>query len=521
MIITTICGNGIAKYSGDDGPANLATLNSPSSIAFSSNNELLIADTLNMRIRKIAQNGMIYTIAGNGTQGYDGDGNLAIACTLNKPMGLTLTAQDDILIADTNNHVIRKVTIATGLIDTIVGSGVSGFSGDGSLAINAQLNSPIGLAITVSELYIADNGNRRVRKVTFANNVISTIAGRGQEALFDGDLVPADMTNLASPLGVSLSLDGQSVLVSDFGHQRIRSVNLKNGRIIDTIAGNGKANFSGDGGPAKSASINYPSGIFIQSNGDLLIADTFNHRIRQVSAGNQMITTIAGTDSTFGEGNTNSQNSMLNYPNGIAVSSTTKEIYICDTRHHRIRKIDSSGKISTVVGTGVVGDSGADGVTPGTLAQINTPRGMTISEATNEIYFADSLNHKIKKINGNTGTVITVAGNGQFNFSGDGGLVVDASLGAPTDVEMSVATNELYIADSKNIRIRKVNLTSGMITTISGNGTFANDPASGDMGNAQNALFREPNSISVSSSGNELYIADPYSNRIRKIDFIT
>ncbi|KAG2388905.1 hypothetical protein C9374_000344 [Naegleria lovaniensis] len=524
MIITTICGNGIDKYSGDDGPANLATLNGPTSISFSSNNELLIADTLNMRIRKIAQNGMIYTVAGNGTQGYDGDGNLATACTLNTPKGLALTLQNDILISDTLNHVIRKVTVATGVIDTIVGSGVAGFSGDGSLPRTCQLNSPMGLAFSPnsenSELYIADQSNRRVRKVSFSTNTITTIAGRGQEELFNGDSVPADMTNLASPLGVSLSLDEQ-VIVSDYGYQRIRSVNVKNGRMIDTMAGSGTPGFSGDNGSAKSASFNYPSGIFMKSNGDLLISDTFNHRIRKIDASNGVITTIAGTDSTFGEGDTNSQNSMLNYPNGIAVSTLTREVYISDTRHHRIRKIDANGRISTVVGTGVAGDSGADGVTSGTLAQINAPRGIAISEATNEIYFADSLNNKIKKINGNSGTVITVAGNGQFNFSGDGGLALDASLGTPTDVALSLATNELFIADSKNIRIRKLSLATGIITTISGNGTFAIDPASGDFGNAQNALFREPTSISLTSSGNELYIADPYSSRIRKIDFIS
>lgn len=274
-IISTVAGNGTAGFLGDGAVATSARLNHPSGLYVDGSGTIYIADSDNNRIRKVLTSGVIITIAGN-SMGYSGDGGIATSAQLWNPTGLYVNASGDVFIADANNNRIRKITASTGIITTIAGGG--SVLGDGGLATNAKLNNPVGVWVDVSDnVYIADLGNYRVRKITASTGIITTIAGDGTTN-FSIDGVLATSTAI-DPLGVSVDGYGNIYTISTAG-SRVRKINSSTG-IINTIAGNGNLGFSGDGGIAKNAQINAssPCGIWA-GNGDVFIPDTENNRVR-------------------------------------------------------------------------------------------------------------------------------------------------------------------------------------------------------------------------------------------------
>lgn len=279
--ISTLAGTGVAGFSGDGGIGTSAQLNNPTGVAVYKTQSLYIADRSNHRIRKIdLATGNITTIAGTGVAGFSGDGSAATAAQLNNPTSVIVDNSGNIYITDLSNHRIRKITIATGNINTIAGTGTAGFSGDGAAATAAQINSPAGIALDTSgNIYITDQGNQRVRKITIAIGNISTIAGTGT-AGFSGDSAAATIAQLNNPSGIAVDISGD-VYVSDQSNQRIRAISIVSGNI-NTIAGTGIAGFSGDGGSALLAQLNAPSGISIDKKGDILLADRSNHRLRKL-----------------------------------------------------------------------------------------------------------------------------------------------------------------------------------------------------------------------------------------------
>ena len=278
-IISTVAGNGIRGYSGDSGQATAAELNYPSGITVDDSGNIFIADFYNYRIRKVTTKGIIYTIAGDSTQGYSGDGGAATAAELSYPSGVALDAKGNIYIADMGNNRIRIVNKA-GVINTIAGNGNSGYSGDGGLATAAELNSPYGLTVDIfGNIYIADNLNNRIRKINNAG-IISTIAGNGT-AGYSGDGIVATMAELYSPFGVSVDSLGD-IYIADEINNRIRKINSTG--IISTIAGNGTQGYSGDGGPATAAEINSPPGVAVDASGNIYIADYGNQRVRKINS---------------------------------------------------------------------------------------------------------------------------------------------------------------------------------------------------------------------------------------------
>lgn len=284
-VITTVAGNGTYSFSGDGGDAGAAPLSIPWGVAADSAGNLYIADTGNMRVRKVAD-GVISTLAGNGTWGFSGDNGTATNAQLSNPFGVTVDSAGNVYIADTLNNRIRKV--ANGVITTVAGNGTPGFSGDGGPAISARLSISIaGVAVnTAGNLYIADMFNNCIRKV--ANGTITTVAGDGA-LRFGGDSGPAANAQLYDPYGVAVDAAGD-VYIADTLNNRIRKVS--NG-VVSTVAGNGTAGFSGDNGPAISAQLFTPIAVAVDSAGNLYIADINNFRIRKVSNG--VITTVPGT----------------------------------------------------------------------------------------------------------------------------------------------------------------------------------------------------------------------------------
>jgi sugar lactone lactonase YvrE len=288
-IITTVAGDGpscssfscIGGFSGDGGPATSATLNYPAGIAVDASGNLFFADSQNNRIRKVSASGIITTIAGNGTQGFSGDGGPAAAAALNNPLGVAVDASGNLFFADSQNNRIRKVS-ASGIITTVAGNGPAGssggFSGDGGPATSAALYYPYGVAIGASgNIFIADTFNGRIRKVSASSGIISTVAGNGTLG-FSGDGGPATSAALPGPYGVAVDVAGNLFISSGPNIYKVSASG-----IITTVAGIDISGFSGDGGPAISAAFDSPYGVALDASGDLFIADSYNNRIREVS----------------------------------------------------------------------------------------------------------------------------------------------------------------------------------------------------------------------------------------------
>ncbi|MBS1587011.1 MAG: T9SS type A sorting domain-containing protein [Bacteroidetes bacterium] len=278
-IITTFAGTGVNGFSGDNGPAISAQLNYPLYVAVDSKDNVYVSDASNHRIRKIDTNGVITTFAGNGTGGFGGDNGPATLASLYAPWGLSFDRHDNLFIADHVNNRIRKID-TNGIITTIAGIGTIGYSGDNGLAINAQLYHPSSVVVDAADvIYIADWENNRIRTIN-DSGIITTIAGNGGVS-YNGDGIPATSAELAAPY--SIVLDQQNdIYIADAGNSRIRKISSSNG-LISTTAGTGVHGFSGDNGPADSAEIYLPEGLTLDRCDNLYISEVQNKRVRKVT----------------------------------------------------------------------------------------------------------------------------------------------------------------------------------------------------------------------------------------------
>ena len=279
--ISTVAGDGTRGFGGDGGAAVAAQLDFPRGVALDGAGNLYIADSLNQRIRKVDAAGAISTVAGDGTRGYGGDGGAAVAAQLDFPRGVALDGAGNLYIADSLNQRIRKVN-AAGVITTVAGDGTEGYGGDGDAALAAQLNRPFGVMPDgAGNLYIADTGNHRIRKVNAAGR-ISTVAGDATRGYggYGGDGGAALAAQLNSPIGMALDGAG-NLYIADAGNHLIRKVDTAG--VITTVAGSGTAGFSGDGGAAVAAQLNSPAGMALDGAGNLYIADAGNHLIRRLT----------------------------------------------------------------------------------------------------------------------------------------------------------------------------------------------------------------------------------------------
>ncbi|MEI6821811.1 MAG: T9SS type A sorting domain-containing protein, partial [Bacteroidota bacterium] len=383
------------------------------------------------------------------------------------PQGVALDASGNIYIADFYNYRIRKVTASTGIITTVAGNGITyGYSGDGGAATSAELSYPQGVALDASgNIYIADQNNQRVRKVTASTGIISTVAGNGTTG-FTGDGGAATSAELYYPTGVALDASG-NIYIADIFNQRIRKVTASTG-IITTVAGNGTSGFAGDGGAATSAELYYPTGVALDASGNIYIADYGNNRIRKVTASTGIITTVAGNGTSGFAGDESAATSAELYnPTRVAIDASGN-IYIADYLNQRIRKVTAStGIITTVAGNGTTGFTGDGGAA--TSAELYYPTGVAL-DASGNIYIADQSNQRVRKVTASTGIITTVAGNGTAGFAGDGGAASSAEISSPMGVALDASGN-IYIADYGNHRIREV-LVPPIITSF----TPANGP---------------------------------------------
>jgi large repetitive protein len=343
----------------------------------------------------------------------------------------------------------------------------------------------------------------------FVPGVISTVAGSGAWIYHNGDGIPATTSQLFLPFGVAVD-PGGNIFIADANNNRIRRVD-GGSQIITTVAGNGTSGDVGDGGPATAAELSVPTSVAFDGAGNLYFADSNNQAIRMLTTSTGIISTIAGvlgSQGYSGDGGLATA-AHLNNPNAIAIDPVNGYLYIADTGNNVVRRVDlSTGKISAYAGNHTAAYLGDNG--PATSASLNAPWGVTV--ATNgEVYIADSTNHCIRHV-ALDGTITTFSGNGTAGFAGDGGPASAATLDSPSATAIDPAGN-IYIADSGNNRIRKVNAADGTIATIAGNNT---ETFSGDGGPSTGAGLYGPYALTIDSAG-DLYLTDVFHFRIRVI----
>lgn len=609
-VLSTVAGTGTTGDTGDGGQQAGAKIAKPLGVAVDKAGNIYFSEGSSV-IRKVAPNGIISTIAGTANKtGYSGDNGPAVNALLNSPIGVELDTDENLLIGDELNQVVRKINFTTGIITTVAGTGsVHGYTGDGGPATSATLYTPYTAASDAAgNIYIADYTNHVIRKVDTSGN-ISTFAGNGTSG-YTGDGGPAIKAEFKGPFSVWFDPAG-NMYINDVGASAIRLIDT--GGVIHTIAGNGTTGYSGDGGAAISAELDTQHGVVIDGLGNTYIADETNDLMRMINPSG-IISTIGGaykvvTGATTGAGDGGpALAGKLDLPYGLAIDSSNN-LYEPDAGGLRIRKMsfntglpttavgasatqkifvesgvavtpstatltpsteftlgalsgcslgtqlaantactmpitftpaaaglqtsqlaitDASGNvsviglsgvgtapemtfgpasISTVAGNGTAGFSGPAG--QASAAEVSSPRGGVVDSAGN-IYFADSGNNVIRRIDAASGAVSTVAGTGTTGYSGDAAAATSAQLNVPAKVVVDAA-GDLYIADTGNSVIRFVDASTGFISTIAGNGTAA---YTGDAGAATAASLNHPQGLAV-DLGSHVYVADTGNNVIR------
>jgi sugar lactone lactonase YvrE len=320
----------------------------PSAVAFDANGNLYIAETSRHVIRKVDASGRITTVAGTGSQGFDGDGGQATSALLDSPEGLAISASD-LYIADTHNHRVRKVNLGSGVITTVGGGSTAGATGDNGPATAATLSRPVALALDATgDLFIADSGSHRVRRIDAASGVITTIAGVGTQG-DGGDKAEAVAALLDSPQGIAVDANG-NLYIADTHNHCIRRVDAVTG-VITTIVGTGAFGFAGDAGPSASAKLALPRGLFVDPQGNIYFADSANHRIRRIDAATNVITTVVGDGTQGFEGDGAApQSASLDSPRSTALSPSAC-VTFSDAGNQRIRQLSGSN-VQTIAGLG-------------------------------------------------------------------------------------------------------------------------------------------------------------------------
>jgi streptogramin lyase len=335
--ISTFAGNGEKGAGGDGGIATAAQLADPGGIARGPDGALYICDTANHKIRRVTRDGKISTFAGTGEKGYSGDGGPATKAQLAEPYEVRFDRAGNVYWVERLSHSVHKVDVKTGIITTVAGNGTSGFSGDGGPAGKAQLSEPHSISIDrAGDLYIADVRNHRVRKVAMETGIITTLVGNGKrEPTLDGAKLGAD-TPVAGPRALDFDRDGMLWLALREGNAVVK-IDLARG-IVHHVAGAPQKGYSGDGGPAKTATLNGPKGIAAAPDGKIYVADTENHVIRVIDPKTGAIATAAGTG-TKGDGpEGNPLKCAMNRPHGVFVDADGA-LYIGDTDTYRVRVV--------------------------------------------------------------------------------------------------------------------------------------------------------------------------------------
>ena len=506
QVIQTVAGGGSPIFPGV--PATSTSLGLVSGVAYFGGSVYMTLQTY-ASVVKLDASGNLTLVAGNGTPGLSGDGGPATSAQLNTPWGIAIDSSGNLYIADTGNNRIRKVS-TNGTITTLLGGGAISLAG------------PVGVTVDGSgNVYIADTNNNVVRK--YSNGVTTTVVSTGLSAPTgvavdgSGNLYISDFGNdvvrkvtngtvstiaaVTGPLGLALDSAG-NLFIASFSTNIVGEIPVSGAGVV--VAGNGMAGYSGDGGTGTGAMLNSPAAVAVDPSGTVYIADYTNSALRKLAGGT--ISTIAGSTQGFvGDGGAATRAILFN-PASTA-SGPAGELYIVDGSHNRIRKV-ANGVITTVAGTGFAGYAGDNG--PAINAQLNDPYGIAVDSAGN-LYISDYQNFVIRKVSG--GVITTIAGNATATtcYNGDNIPATTALLCHPAGLALDSAGN-LFFADSGNNRVREIS-TGGTITTVAGTGTAGYN---GDGVAATAAQLNNPIDVKLDPSG-KLYISDKTNNLIRVV----
>lgn len=480
-------------------------------MAVAPNGDIYIARREHNVISLIDKQGRLKTVVGSGASGFSGDGGPAIKAQLQLPSGLTFDSQGNLYIADRANHRVRKVN-RKGIISTVAGNGTAGFSGDGGPATQASLKLPSGVVVDKQgNLYISDRSNNRIRKVN-TKGIIQTFAGNGKDG-YHGDNMPALKATLDKPFGLALDKHN-NLYIADRGNNRIRKVDSSG--LISTVAGDGGFYFIGDNGPAYRASIAGPTGVTVDDNGNIYIADRSNNRIRMVDK-QGLIRTIMGTGHQEYNGDSElGRETNLHLPFGVALDKNG-DLLVIDRSHYRIRKLIMKGsKVTTLAGNGIKKFGGDGGPAQG--ANLEFPHGIDVDSKDNVI-FADKSHFRIRKITPQ-GIISTIVGNGIRGNIGDGGPALKASI-HPFRMRLNHKDEIFFISPSGFVSlVRKVN-TKGIINAYITTGDAKYQKAivasgSGPSTRSNITVISQFSDLALDTKGN-VFLADRINHQVRKL----
>lgn len=560
--ITTVAG--VGEFFGSGRSATQAMVE-PTDLALSARGEMFLAEPGLSIVRRVRSDGVIEDFAGTGIEGRGADGVPALQSQLWQARGIAIDPAGNLYLAEAFAHRVRRVDAATGLISTIAGTGEAGFSGDGGPARSARLNFPVQLAFdSAGNLFVLECGNSRVRRID-ASGTITTVAGSGTPG-FSGDGGPATAAQINIGNGSFIDVGGIAVdpaghvYVADTNNNRIRRIERATG-IITTVAearqpravhadGQGNVYFANndladpqmprivkidagmrvtatfgrghgatpDGASAARAPFGFIDRVRLDAGGNILFTDFTMLRVRRINAVTGVLETVAGMGPRAIGDSGPATHAVLGTFNGDIAFEPGGRLLIADGALNRIWRLDAEGRISTFAGNGLFGLRDVDGI-PATEAQIFGPFGIDVKRD-GSVLVVDG--HAVRTI-GADGIIRLTAGN-EFRdpgYSGDGGPALGARFLQPLDVTSDAAGN-LFIADTNNNRVRRVDAATGVVTSVAGSGPpngferYGAGATCGDGGPALSACINTPYGVAVDPQGN-LLVSENWE-RIRKVD---
>ncbi len=531
--ITGFAGNGVKGNGGDGGPASDAQLDFVNGLTVDAAGNIYLADMNQARVRKVDPSGMIATVAGTGMGGWSGDGGPATEARISTPAGIAVDAEGNLFVTEYWPGRIRKVG-PDGIITTIAGTSKQESSGDMGLATRAGLDRPSAIAVgPVGNLFITEAFGHKIRILrpvaqrsaftltlgSSGDEVLLTVAENGVVRMGDRPLLNGFEVTARDGTEYSISQTPAGVIVATYLPERFVAVDDRGGNpiplsvgapdgafIIDVIGGTGHRGFGGDGGPATKAVFRTPDGVAVDAAGNVYVVDRNNNRVRRIDASGA-VSTIAGTgrQGTSGDGGPATEAQLFN-PSAIALDADGN-IYVASSLGHCVRKIDGAGAITTIAGTGAQGSSGDGG--PAIEAQLDRPNAIAV-DAERNVYVAEHGSHRVRKIDA-AGVITGFAGTGVKGNGGDGGPAREAQLDFVNGLAVDAAGN-VYLTDMNQARVRRVD-PAGTIDTVVGTGTSG---WSGDGGPATQARIATPAGVAVDSAGN-LFVTEYWAGRIRKV----
>lgn len=497
-------GLSLGGYHGDGGPARGAGFYHPEHLAFDSRGDLHVCDNSNDRVRKIdMQSGIIDTVLGNGQRASNGDGGPASEASTLMPDAICLDAHDNLYVGEKYGFRVRKVERETGIVQTLAGTGEPGFGEEGLPGVVTRCNSvEAGIYADPDGTVFWGDCSGRLRRCDSRTGIVTTVLGG--TSVHDGEISTTGFLN--GPGGLSVGPDGR-IFIADVWNQRIRSIDPGTG-VIRTVAGSGARAYGGDGGLAVDAHLGNPHDVSVDRGGRVVIADTRHGHVRRIDK-KGVIHNIAGAAFQWDKGDGGPALSACLMHVLSVTHGPHDDVYIGDAGCGRIRKIDAeTGIITTVAGIGLQGYSGDGG--PATRARIGSPSAMRI-DGSGHLYFADDRHHVIRRVDGDTGIISTIAGTGEEGLSPEGTRASQAAISIPRGLALD-GRGRLYFSDSGNNRVRRI-AQNGQLETVVGSGEYGDcdQPVA-----VREAPLNEPHGLCFYGD-DVLLVSDHFNNRLKVV----